>query len=133
MDYKSKQEALAEVNEEAIVYHGIEDALIGYAERFGQPMVAVYDYEKVLACLIGDSKDEDAYEQAVEWYNHNTLGTWAGEGTPIFLHKFEEEKQCRFWTTLRNSLTKGVSRIMATLKGFGRLLLRGGKPSSDSE
>lgn len=120
MNYEEKQELLAEVNEEAIVYHDIEDALIGYAERFGQPPVAVYDYDKVIACLMVEG-DEDAYEQAVEWYNHNTLGTWAGESTPIFLHRFEqEERQCQFWTTLKTSLTNSVNGIMATLKGFGR-------------
>lgn len=118
---QNKLELLAEVNEEAIVYDDIEDALIGYIERCGQPAVAVYDYEKTIECLMRGNDSEDAYEDAVEWYNHNTLGTWVGEHTPVFLHRFEEEEeqQCQFWIKVKAWLTVTANRIMETLRRFG--------------
>lgn len=129
MNYEDKVAILSEVNEESIVYHGIEDALVGWAERFGMPPVAIYDYDKTIACLMEQFVDtEDPYEAAIEWYDINTLGGWNGESTPVFIHKFEEEEHvCRFLTVLKNSWTKTVNGITVTLKSFGESLRRVGK------
>lgn len=127
MEYNEKIEQLAEVNEEAIVYDNIEYALIGYLERFGMDPIAVYDYNKTIKCLIpSDASEEEGLEMAQEWYSYNTLGTWAGDHTPAFLHRFEEE-QCHCSTPLKNLWMRTVKRITAILKNFGRLLRRDGK------
>lgn len=130
MDYEKKTELLAEANEEAIVFHGIENALIGYIERCGQPPIAVYDYDLVIESLMEDDSEE-SYESALEWYGHNTIGTWAGDGTPAFLHRFEEETECEESSEkcmrLCVLLTKTATRITETLKSFGRWLRRDGK------
>lgn len=121
-EYSDKLDILAEVNEEAIVYNDIEDALVGYIERCGQAPVAVYDYEKTIECLMRGNESENAYEEAVEWYEHNTLGSWLGEHTPVFLHRFEEEEeeqQCQFWIKVKTWSMATANRIMATLRGFG--------------
>ena len=122
MDYNEKTEVLAELNEDAVIYHNIEDALIGYLERFGQPTIAVYDYDKAIECLMVDDS-EQAYEDAVEWMQYNTLGTWAGEGTPAFLHRFKEDE----WEENNNTSmkpygwwTKTVTKITETLRLCGQ-------------
>ena len=127
MEYNEKIEQLMDVNGEAIVYDGIEPALIGYLERFGMETIAVYDYQKTIECLMPtDESPEEALEMAEEWYSYNTLGTWAGDLTPAFLHRFEEE-QCLCSRPLKNLWMRTVKRITAILKNFGRLLRRDGK------
>lgn len=65
-----------------------DDAIIGVVERFGIPgPVICYDREKVLHVNIDDGMDE---EEALEFYEFNTLGAWMGEGTPVFLEKLPE-------------------------------------------
>jgi len=91
MKYEEKVDHLAELNDEAVVFHGIEGALVGYIERFGLDPIAVYDYELVIDEL---TEDNDV-ESALEWYGYNTLGTWAGEGTPAFIHYFDQEERCQ--------------------------------------
>ena len=122
MTYEEKVDELAELNEEAIVYHDIEDALVGWIERMGMDPVAVYDYDKVIECLTdrmeGD-ENEDAYQSALDWYNYNTLGTWAGEGTPVFLHRFEGEGQCDCTKKPKSLLTKIGNKIMAIRQSSG--------------
>lgn len=75
----------AETEGEAILYPNYEEALIGICRRFGQPPVALYDYSKCIEILMREAEDpETAYEQAVEWFEFNTMGNWAGEYTPAF-------------------------------------------------
>lgn len=66
---------------EAIVYPNFKDALIGMVQRFGMDTVALYDREKCIEILMADGM---TYEEAEEWFGYNTLGCWAGEGTPAF-------------------------------------------------
>lgn len=73
---------------EAILYDGLEEALVGICRRFGQPPVALYDYQKCIEILLRDHEEKDselAYEQVVEYLEFNTLGLWAGDHTPAFL------------------------------------------------
>lgn len=129
MRYNEKVELLAELNDEAIVYHDIEDALIGYLERFGQRPIAVYDYDKAIECLMIE-ETEEAYEQAVEWFEHNTLGTWVGEGTPAFLHTFKEytcEESKEESVRLSDWLMRKGTQITETLRSFGGWWQRDGK------
>lgn len=128
MKYEDKVEILGELNEEGVVYHGIENALVGWAERFGMPPVAIYDYDKTIACLMEQNSDaDDPYEAAIEWYDVNTLGGWVGESTPIFIHTFQKEQEiCRFSTVLKSWWTKTVTEITVRLAICGRLFRKGG-------
>ena len=75
---------LAEVNPQALLADGLDDALIGYARRCGQPELAVYDYDKAVSIFM--SRDGMTYEEAVEFMEFNVVGAWMGENTPLFLH-----------------------------------------------
>ena len=85
---------LSEIDENIILYDGFEDALIGYAERYGSPAVAAYDRDKCIEILM--TRDSMSYEDAEEYFGFNVIGGWVGEYTPIFvtLHKGYEEKNC---------------------------------------
>lgn len=67
----------------ALLADGLEEAFIGICRRFGQEPLAAYDYEKVLSILM--KRDGMTYEEAVEFFDFNIIGAWAGEGTPVFI------------------------------------------------
>jgi hypothetical protein len=76
------REWLGEIDPEMLLADGLEDALIGYVERFGQPALALYDRDKCIEILM--TRDGMDYEGAVEFFEFNTLGAWVGEHTPVF-------------------------------------------------
>lgn len=62
---------------------GFDEAFIGLSRRTGQPMLAVYSYDKMVALLI--SRDEMTYDDAVDYIEFNCLGAWVGEQTPVIV------------------------------------------------
>lgn len=76
--------------ENALQMDGYDDCLVGVVERFGMEPVLCYDREAVIEKFIdmaledGDGVPLDPSE-AWEWYYHNQLGAWMGEGTPCFI------------------------------------------------
>jgi hypothetical protein len=82
------QEWIAEHNEDALMADGYEDAIVGIAERCGQPTLVVYDAWKCVEILIKrDGMDPD---EAMEFFQFNTLGAWAGENSPLYLWRKED-------------------------------------------
>lgn len=70
---------------------GYEKAFIGTTiSAFSRKQVALYDYDKCIMILMNDN--EWSEEDALEWFNFNTIGSWVGDDTPIFvnIHKLEE-------------------------------------------
>jgi hypothetical protein len=81
---------IAEFNEDAVLFDGYEDAIIGVAERCSTPPLVIYDGEKCIEILMQrDGMDE---EEAREFFSFNTLGCWAGEFTPLFLWRRPAQK-----------------------------------------
>ena len=96
--FEAVREYLEEVNPEAMLFDGLEDALVGTCDRIGQPTLAAYDYDKcieILAKDMTDSDDDDPYTMAVEYFDFNVIGAFIGESTPVFirLHEPEETKK----------------------------------------
>jgi len=80
---------LVSYNPEALLADGYEAAFVGIAERCGQPSLAVYDAWKCIEILIKrDGMDPD---EAMEFFQFNTLGAWAGENTPLYLWLWKED------------------------------------------
>jgi hypothetical protein len=73
---------IGEYNDEALTADGFDEAIIGVAERCGQPWLVVYDAEACIAILIARGMEA---EEAAEFFQFNTLGAWVGEQTPLFL------------------------------------------------
>ena len=74
-------------NEKALMPDGFDDAFVGIAERCGQEPVLVYDRQKCVNILQSQDMTE---EEAVEFFEYNTLGSWVGDNTPIFITKWGE-------------------------------------------
>jgi hypothetical protein len=78
---------LGELNPEALLADGLDDALIGFASRCGMESVAVYDREKCIEVLM---RDQDfTYEGAAEWMDFNVEGAYLGSGTPMYMTLIE--------------------------------------------
>ena len=75
------REEVLEILEEAVFWDGLDEAIIGTAERIGLSVVA-YDVEKIIEILMRDGMD---YEEAVEYYEFNINGAWVGEYTPVHI------------------------------------------------
>jgi hypothetical protein len=69
------------MSHEALYADGFEDALIGLGWQCHQ-RVAVYDMDRCIEILVGQGM---SYEEAVEFFHFNVVGTYAGPATPIFV------------------------------------------------
>jgi len=69
-------------DEAILVIDGMDEAIIGFARRCGQPTIAVYDYNVLVSlhCKMGMTEEE-----AVEYISFNIEGAWVGEGTPALV------------------------------------------------
>ena len=89
----NKIESIKELTDEELTYLGCapgeyEKAIIGIAHRFGAEPTVAYDYDKVLESLAERFKEagsEDPHMDALEFFNHNIIGSWVGDKTPIFI------------------------------------------------
>ena len=66
---------------------GFDKAFLGMCHRAGQEPVVAYDYHKCIAVLVED--ENMTYDEAVEYLWFNTIGSWMGEHTPVFIHVME--------------------------------------------
>jgi hypothetical protein len=72
-----------EVAEGAILLTGLESAIIGVTEEFGNGPRVLYSKDKILEILM--DRDSMTFEESLEFYYYNILGLYAGEQNPIFL------------------------------------------------
>ena len=63
---------------------GFDDAFIGVGRRCHLPDIAVYSVEQCIEILM---KDGTTYEDAREYLEYNSIGSWVGENTPIWVEK----------------------------------------------
>jgi len=96
-------EEIAEINPEALILDGFDEAIIGIAERINLGPVVAYDKEKIIEILMGEMTltEEDfekelqegesiegiKYKISLEYFEFNIIGGWMGEFTPIFISK----------------------------------------------
>ena len=78
---KEDWDDLMEEFEGALMANGFEEALIGFGYQFNKPL-AVYDRNKCLNILMSTGMD---YEEAVEYFEFNVVGSYVGETTPVFI------------------------------------------------
>ena len=77
------REQLAELDPEMILWEDCDDAIVGYVDRCGGPMVVCYCYGKMVEVF--KSKGMSDLE-ADEWISHNIAGAYVGEKTPMILY-----------------------------------------------
>ena len=71
---------------EILLADGFDDALIGWAYSPGRGHTAVYDAERCIGILQAQGMSED---EAWEYFEFNTEGSWVGDGTPVFLRRID--------------------------------------------
>jgi len=76
---------LEDLNPEAIMYDGFDEALVGMIARCGTEPIALYDREKCLKLLVDKGS---TYEEALDYFCYNIEGCWAGPHTP-FIASFD--------------------------------------------
>jgi hypothetical protein len=86
MTFQEKRELLAEINPDALLADGYEDALIGTATQFNTT-VALYDRDICIRILM--ERDGMSQEEAEDFFTFNVIGAWVGPMTPIFVTFFE--------------------------------------------
>ena len=74
---------LTELNPDAALWDGLDDAIIGIALRGPKP-VAVYDYDLMVAAFLRN--DGWTRDDAVEWIEFNVVGAYVGTSTPFHVH-----------------------------------------------
>ena len=76
------KEQLAEENPEAILFDGLDEALIGHGNQYTKSKLAVYSVRKILEVL----ERSMSYQSAQEWFDYNIACLWAGDETPILVY-----------------------------------------------
>tara|TARA_B100001250_G_scaffold378958_1_gene369194 strand:- start:1071 stop:1352 length:282 start_codon:yes stop_codon:yes gene_type:complete len=88
MNSTEKLAKIKEVNPDAILADGFNDAIIGVCGRAGgMGPVVLYDVNKCLEILM--ERDGMSAEGAVEFFEFNVCGAWVGDETPVFADMFE--------------------------------------------
>ena len=75
----NKEEILSKASDIALKANGLDDAIIGLTQ-YG---LLIYDYDRCIDIFMRDN--DWNYTEAVEWMEHNVVGSYMGSGSPIFL------------------------------------------------
>jgi len=77
------REEIEDINPEALLCDGFDEAIIGMAERINLGPVVAYDVDKMLDIMV--ERDGMTYEEAIEYFDYNIIGAWMGENTPVYI------------------------------------------------
>jgi hypothetical protein len=95
------REEIAEINPEALLLDGFDEAIIGLGERINLGPVVAYDVDKIIEILAkdmevdiddltdGSSVEDVQISMAFDYFYYNIQGAWMGDFTPIFISKLE--------------------------------------------
>ena len=86
---RSKVESLLDLlgkEDQILLADGFDEALIGHAA--GMEPRAVYDYDRCISVLVDGGM---TYEEAVEFFEFNTVGAYVGEQTPVFIRQMDRD------------------------------------------
>jgi hypothetical protein len=83
-DQKRKlvEEALERLGSDPLYMDGLDDAIIGIAQRSNNPHVVAYSEAQILENLMSWGM---SHEEAKEYYYFNIVGAWLGQETPIIV------------------------------------------------
>jgi len=84
----NKMEIISEFVEEngssVVRVNGFDDCVLGTIEK-EDDLVLVYDSDKIIMKLINEGL---SYEEAVEHYEYNIVGSWVGNQTPLYVRTY---------------------------------------------
>ena len=73
---------MKEFAEGAIILDGLDEAIMGIAEEFGNGYRIVYSKSKIFGILM--NRDGMTEEESIEFYEYNILGLYASPQNAIF-------------------------------------------------
>ena len=98
--------------EDILLADGLEEAFIGVSRSFAGAHVAVYDIDIIMEVLVTQGM---TLEEAHEYFEFNTLGSYMGPHTPIYLTRYDswahEERPVfdpSIWTNRRSDFLFGL-------------------------
>ena len=74
---------ITDINPEAMLADGFDDAILGVCVQFGSEPVAAYDFNKCVEILM--ERDGMEREEAIDFINFNVVGAYVGLNTPVFI------------------------------------------------
>ena len=78
----NKREWISDIlGDEALLADGMDEAIVGIAQRFGLDPVPAYSRNKIIEILSLEMTEDEAEE----YFEFNIAGAWVGEGTPVFI------------------------------------------------
>tara|TARA_R110000824_G_scaffold266851_1_gene455873 strand:- start:871 stop:1131 length:261 start_codon:yes stop_codon:yes gene_type:complete len=76
-------EEIAELNPEAMMADGFDDAILGLCKQFGTEPLVAYDYEQCIQILM--DRDSMTRDEALDFMEFNVIGSYVGMHTPVFI------------------------------------------------
>ena len=76
-------EEISDLNPEAMMADGFDEAILGMCIQFGTAPLVAYDYEKCVDMLM--KRDEMSKQEAVDYMEFNVIGAYVGMNTPVFI------------------------------------------------
>ena len=76
-------EEISDLNPEAMMADGFDEAILGMCIQFGTAPLVAYDYEKCVDILM--KRDEMTKQEAVDYMEFNVIGAYVGMNTPVFI------------------------------------------------
>jgi hypothetical protein len=81
-------EYFTDSEQSVLLADGFDDALIGFSEQIGRPVLAVYAWNKMIDILV--ERDGMDLDDALDFLEFNVVSAWMGEGTPIIVKPLDE-------------------------------------------
>jgi hypothetical protein len=76
-------EEIIDINPEAMMADGFDEAILGMCIQFGSEPVVAYDYEKCIQILM--KRDNMDKTEALDFMEFNVIGSYVGLNTPVFI------------------------------------------------
>ena len=83
MSEKITIDEIIEINPEAMLADGFDDAILGMCVQFGSEPVVAYDFNKCVEIVM--ERDGMEREEAIDFINFNVVGAYVGLSTPVFI------------------------------------------------
>jgi len=83
------KDKIAEVNPEALILDGLDEAIIGMVERPNLGPVVGYSVKKIIDILM--ERDGMSYDGAYEFYSFNINCAYMGKFTPVYIDELIKE------------------------------------------
>ena len=74
---------IIDINPEAMLADGFDEAILGMCIQFGSEPVVAYDFNKCVEIVM--ERDGMEREEAIDFINFNVVGAYVGLSTPVFI------------------------------------------------